>query len=122
MMLVRDGVEERGDATLVIVKAEVGGREERRIVPAALENVGEDTDEVARLLRVRRDEDLVLEELHQMGRKGPHLREVASPAVVLGRRNLGEPQVLRDMRGAERLDVRRCYLKPVLEKPVQKQA
>jgi hypothetical protein len=57
-----------------------------------------------------------------MGREGPHLDEITAPTVVLGRGYLVEPQVLRYVRSAQLVDVRRRNLEPILEKPVQEEA
>ena len=59
-MLIGDGIQERRDAAGLVVEAEVSRGEHRHGCSAALEEVGQDSDQVTRLLRVGGDEDLVL--------------------------------------------------------------
>ena len=117
---VRHRVEQRGDAAPVVVEAEVGGGDQRA-VGVALEQVGEDADQVAGLLRLGGDQHLVFEELHEMRRERPAARELAPQAVVLGGRRLGQAQVLRHVDADERFDLRVRDLHAVLEQPVEEQ-
>ena len=77
VVLVGDGVEQRADAGRVVVEPEVRGGEDRRALATALEEVGEDADQVARFLRVGGDQHLIFEQPQQMRRERPRLDEIA---------------------------------------------
>src|SRR5262249_4527569 len=65
---------------------------------------------------------LVLQELHQVRREGPHLDEVALLAVVLGGWNVHEPEKFGNVRRSQFLDVGRTYLDAVLEETVKEES
>ena len=61
MVLIRYRVNEGCDSALLVVEAEVGCSDYRAIA-VTLEQVGQDAYEVARLLRLDGDQNLVLQE------------------------------------------------------------
>ena len=72
---------DRGATDLADVEPEVRRREDRRGSATRFEDIREDADEIARLLRLGGDEDLVLEQGHQVRGEGPGLDEEHSGRV-----------------------------------------
>jgi len=122
VVLIRHRVKQCGDAALVVIEPEVGSRDDWRVGVPRFEHVCEDTDKVTGLLRLRRDEYLVLKQRHQMRRERPRLDEVSADALVFSGRHIGEAQVFVDMHLDGGFDLRRLHVHPVVEEAVQEQA
>ena len=121
VVLVRHRVEQRRDTAALVVEAKIS-RGDHRAVAVAFEQVGEDADEVARLLRLGGDENLILEKLHEMGSEGPALDELPPNLIVLRRWGLRQSQVLGDVDVDRCLDLRVRNLHAVLEQTVEQQS
>ena len=92
VMLIRDGIDECRDATLFVVDAKISSSDDRPRFAVALVQLREDSNEVPRFLRVRRNEHLVLEELHQVRCEGPPFNELLATTRVFTRRHVHEAQ------------------------------
>ena len=121
MVLVRHRVEQRCDAAAIVVETEVGGRDDWRGCVPRLEHVRKDADQVARLLGLRRNEHLILEQQHEVRRERPRLEEFGANALVFRRRHVGESQVLGDVHRDRGFDLLHGNLHAVIEQTVQQQ-
>ena len=119
-MLVRHRVEQRHDTAVVVVEPKVRRRDDGA-VGVALEQMREDAYEVARFLRLRGHEDLILQQLQQVGCERPARGELASDPIVLGRRSPAQPQVFGDVDLGGPLDLFVRDLQAVLEQTVEQQ-
>ena len=106
---------------MVVVEPKVRRRDDGAVVGVALEQLREDAYEVARLLRLRGHEDLILQQLQQVGCERPAGDELASDTIVLGRRRPAQPQVLGDMGLGGQFDLFVRDLQAVLEQTVEQQ-
>jgi hypothetical protein len=115
MLLVRDGVEQRPDLRVRVVEPEIGRRQDRGRFAPALEQIGEDADQIARFLRVGRHKNLIFQQLKQLRRERPRLDEVLSFAILLDRGDGEQAKIFRNVNGKEGFDLRGGDLQPVLE-------
>ena len=119
VMLVGDGVEQRADTRSIVIKSEVRSREHRCHFTAALVEVGEDANHVARFLRVGGNQHLFFKQAQQMRRKRPGHQELLALALVLSGGHPHQTQALRHVRFNERSDLRFGDLQPVGEQTMQ---
>jgi uncharacterized protein YecT (DUF1311 family) len=115
MLVVGDAVDQGADAGCIVLDVEIRRRQDRHFLAARLEQACQNADQVARVLRLGRDQDLVFEQLDELRGKWPAFQIVLPPALIFGRSDLFELQMFSQVDGDSRLDVAGRRVDAVLE-------